>query len=60
MLKVCVCFAPIVKVTFDWVLTKSGRVYVRLGGGVKEIDFVEKRERRRKKCVLTYLKAYPS
>ena len=42
MLKVRVCFALFVKITFDWVLSKSGRVYVRLGGGVKAIDFVEK------------------
>ena len=44
MLKVCVCFALIVKIIFDWVLSKSGRAYERLGGGVKEIDFVEKEE----------------
>ena len=44
MQKLCIFYAPVVKITFDWGLTMSGRVLVRLGGGVK-INRVEKKSR---------------
>ena len=37
--------AAVVKITFNWVLTMSGRVLVRLGGGVKNNRLCKKREK---------------
>ena len=35
MLKICIFYGLVVKDTFDLVLTMSGRVLMKLGGGVK-------------------------
>ena len=37
------------KITIDWVLTTSGRVLVRLGGGVKKTRLRKKRRKKLKK-----------
>ena len=38
-------YGPVVKITFDWILTMSGRVSVRLGGGVKKNRLCRKKQK---------------
>ena len=40
--KICIFYAPVDKITFYWVLTMSGRVLVRLGGGIEKNRFRKK------------------
>ena len=54
MQKLCIFHAPVVKIIFDWALTISGRVLVRLRGGVK-INRLCKKKRD-----LKHLKTNPS
>ena len=55
--KVCIFYGIVVKITVDWVLTMSGRVLVKLGGGVKKNKLHEKKK---KSSYLKNSKAYPS
>ena len=43
--QICICYAPVVKFTFDWVFTMSGKVLVRLGDGVKENRLIKQNKK---------------
>ena len=53
MTKICIYHSPNVKITFNSVLSRSGRVLVRILGSVKENRLCEKKK-------MENSKAYPS
>ena len=43
--EVCIFYGIVVKITVDWVSTMSGRVLVKLGGGIKKNKLYEKKKK---------------